>query len=67
MPQKTYIPKKEFRVFAIGALGQGMVYGIMSSYISDFYLNILQVTPLFVLFLMLLAKNRINASLNDRA
>lgn len=56
MPQKTYIPKKEFRVFAIGALGQGMVYGIMSSYISDFYLNILQVTPLFVLFLMLLAR-----------
>lgn len=53
---KNYIPKKEFAAFAVGALGQGMVYGIMSSYISDFYLNILRVSPLFVLFLMLLAR-----------
>ena len=60
---KNYIPKKELKVFAIGALGQGMVYGIMSSYISDFYLNILKVTPLFVLFLMLLA--RVWDAIND--
>lgn len=60
---KNYIPKKEFLSFAAGALGQGMVYGIMSSYISDFYLNILRVTPLFVLFLMLLA--RVWDAIND--
>ena len=60
---KNYVGKKELRVFALGALGQGMVYGIMSSYISDFYLNILQVTPLFVLFLMLLA--RVWDAIND--
>lgn len=54
--QKNYIPKKEFTAFAVGALGQGMIYGIMSSYISDFYLNVLRVSPLFVLFLMLFAR-----------
>ena len=42
---------------------EGMVYSIMSSYISDFYLNILRVTPLFVLFLMLLA--RVWDAIND--
>lgn len=61
--EKKFIPKKEFLSFAAGALGQGMVYGIMSSYISDFYLNILRVTPLFVLFLMLLA--RVWDAIND--
>ncbi len=61
--EKKYIPKKEFLSFAAGALGQGMVYSIMSSYISDFYLNILRVTPLFVLFLMLLA--RVWDAIND--
>ena len=49
--------------YAVGALGQGMVYGIMSSYISDFYLNVLKVTPIFVLMLMLLA--RIWDAIND--
>lgn len=63
MDTKTYVPKKEWMAYGIGALGQGMVYGIMSSYISDFYLNVLKVTPLFVLLLMLLA--RIWDAIND--
>lgn len=53
---EKYIPKKEYRAFCVAALGQGMVYGIMSSYISDFYISVLRVTPLFVLFLMLFAR-----------
>ncbi len=63
MDTKTYVPKKEWMAYCIGALGQGMVYGIMSSYISDFYLNVLKVTPIFVLLLMLLA--RIWDAIND--
>ena len=53
---KTYIGKKEFRMLSVGALGQGMIYGIMSSYISDFYLNVFGLGPIFVLLLMLLAR-----------
>lgn len=60
---KKYIPKKEFTVFTVSALGQGMIYAIMSSYISDFYLNVLRVTPIFVLLLMLLA--RVWDAIND--
>ena len=63
MDNKTYVPKKEWVAYCVGALGQGMVYGIMSSYISDFYLNVLKVTPLFVLLLMLFA--RIWDAIND--
>ena len=63
MDKNTYVPKKEWLAYGIGALGQGMVYGIMSSYISDFYLNVLKVTPIFVLLLMLLA--RIWDAIND--
>ncbi|HKL73315.1 MAG TPA: glycoside-pentoside-hexuronide (GPH):cation symporter [Clostridia bacterium] len=51
-----YIPKKEFWIYAIGGLGQGMIYSMMSSYISDFYINVLQVPLLFVLLLMLIAR-----------
>lgn len=40
-----------------------MVYAIMSSYISDFYMNVLKLTPLFVLLLMLFA--RIWDAIND--
>ena len=32
---ERYVPKKEWMAYAVGALGQGMVYAIMSSYISD--------------------------------
>ena len=53
---KNYVPTKEWMTYAIGALGQGMVYAIMSSYISDFYLNVMKLTPLFVLLLVLLAR-----------
>lgn len=60
---KKYVAKNEWMAYCIGALGQGMVYGIMSSYISDFYLNVLKVTPIFVLLLMLLA--RIWDAIND--
>lgn len=63
MEAKKYVPKKEWMAYCIGALGQGMVYGIMSSYISDFYLNVLKVTPIFVLLLMLIA--RIWDAIND--
>jgi sugar (glycoside-pentoside-hexuronide) transporter len=63
MQSKTYVPKKEWLAYCVGALGQGMVYGIMSSYISDFYLNVLKLTPIFVLLLMLLA--RIWDAIND--
>lgn len=61
--QKNYVPSKEWMAYCIGALGQGMIYAIMSSYISDFYLNVLKVTPLFVLLLMLIA--RIWDAVND--
>ncbi len=60
---ENYVPKKEWMAYAIGALGQGMIYAIMSSYISDFYLNVLGVTPLFVLILMFSA--RIWDAIND--
>ncbi len=63
MKQETYIKKKERWAFSIGALGQGMIYAMMSSYISDYYLNVLQLTPMFVLLLMLLA--RVWDAIND--
>lgn len=63
MQQDKYIPKKERWAFGIGALGQGMIYAMMSSYISDYYLNVLQLAPMFVLLLMLLA--RVWDAIND--
>lgn len=63
LPEKKYIPKKEFWIYGIAALGQGMIYAVMSSYISDFYLNVMKLAPLFVLLLMLLA--RIWDAIND--
>lgn len=59
----NYIPKKERWAFGVGALGQGMIYAMMSSYISDYYLNVLQLAPMFVLLLMLLA--RVWDAIND--
>ena len=55
MDHTNHVPKKEWMAYCVGALGQGMVYAIMSSYISDFYISVLKLTPLFVLLLMLLA------------
>ena len=60
---EKYTPTKEWLAYCVGALGQGMVYAIMSSYISDFYMNVLKLTPLFVLLLMLFA--RIWDAIND--
>ena len=60
---KKYIPKKEMYAFCVAAMGQGMIYAMMSSYISDFYLNVLQLAPMFVLLLMLLA--RVWDAIND--
>ncbi|MBQ6932658.1 MAG: MFS transporter, partial [Clostridia bacterium] len=50
------VPKKELNMFAIGAMGQGMIYAMMSSYISDYYVNVLQLPLTFVLILMLGAR-----------
>lgn len=63
MKQENYIQNKERWAFSIGALGQGMIYAMMSSYISDYYLNVLQLAPMFVLLLMLLA--RVWDAIND--
>lgn len=63
MEKKTYVPKKEVTAFCMAGAGQGMVYAMMSSYISDYYLNVLQLTPVFVLLLMLLA--RVWDAIND--
>lgn len=60
---EKYVSTKELRMFAIGAAGQGMIYAMMSSYISDFYINVLQVDLMFVLLLMLLA--RVWDAIND--
>ena len=63
MEQKKYVQKKEMTAFCVAGLGQGMIYALMSSYISDYYLNVLQLTPMFVLLLMLLA--RVWDAIND--
>lgn len=63
MEDKKYVGKKELWMFALGAGGQGMVYAMMSSYISDYYVNVLQLPLVFVLLLMLLA--RVWDAIND--
>ena len=60
---EKFVPKKELVAYTVGALGQGMVYATMSSYISDFYLSVLKLSPVFVLFLMFFA--RIWDAIND--
>ncbi|MDR0532032.1 MAG: MFS transporter [Oscillospiraceae bacterium] len=50
------VPKKERISYYLGGLGQGMMYAIMSSYISDFYMNVMGLGSIFVFFLMLLAR-----------
>ena len=61
--QQTYVGKKELWMFSIGAMGQGMIYAMMSSYISDYYVSTLQLPLTFVLMLMLLA--RVWDAIND--
>lgn len=60
---KRYVGKKELWMFSIGGMGQGMIYAMMSSYISDYYVNILHLPLMFVLLLMLLA--RVWDAIND--
>lgn len=50
-------------MFALGAGGQGMIYAMMSSYISDYYVSVLKLPLMFILALMLLA--RIWDAIND--
>ncbi len=56
MQQKNYIPKKEVTAFALAGLGQGLVYSCMSSYITDYYMNVLTLNAMFVILLMLFAR-----------
>ena len=60
---KKYVPKKEMQAYAIAALGQGLVYSCMSSYITDYYMNVLTLNAIFVILLMLLA--RVWDAIND--
>lgn len=60
---KKYVPKKEVQTYAIAALGQGLVYSCMSSYITDYYMNVLTLNAIFVILLMLLA--RVWDAIND--
>ena len=65
MKEKTAykVPKKELNMFALGTMGQGMIYTMMSSYISDYYVNVLQLPLIFILMLMLGA--RVWDAIND--
>lgn len=60
--QKT-LPARERRSYYIGGFGQGSMYAVMSNYISDFYLNVMRLNPVFVLLLTMLA--RVWDSVND--
>ncbi len=63
MQEKKYVPKKEVTTYAVAALGQGLVYSCMSSYITDYYMNVLTLNAMFVILLMLLA--RVWDAIND--
>lgn len=63
MNEKKYVPKKEVTSYAIAALGQGLVYSCMSSYITDYYMSVLKLNAMFVIMLMLLA--RVWDAIND--
>lgn len=63
MEEKKYVPKKEVTTYAIAALGQGLVYSCMSSYITDYYMNVLTLNAMFVILLMLFA--RVWDAIND--
>lgn len=63
MENKKYVPKKEVTAYAVAALGQGLVYSCMSSYITDYYMSVLKLNAMFVILLMLLA--RVWDAIND--
>lgn len=54
--KQTFIPRSEFTAFMIAGFGQSFVYSCMSSYITDYYLSVLRMTPVFVLLLMFFAR-----------
>lgn len=60
---KSFVGSKESWALALAGLGQGMMYSTMSSYISDFYINIMGLPLIFVMLLMLLA--RVWDAIND--
>lgn len=60
---ETYVGSKEFRMFCWAGFGQGMVYAVMSSYVSDYYTNVMKLPLVFVMLLMLLA--RVWDAIND--
>ncbi|HCE33885.1 MAG TPA: hypothetical protein DEQ88_00665 [Clostridiales bacterium] len=53
---KKYLGKKEIWLYSVAALGQGMMYAIMSGYITDFYLQVLQLPLVFVLILTFVSR-----------
>ena len=53
---ETYVGSKEFQMYCFAGFGQGMVYAVMSSYISDYYTNVMKLPLVFVMLLMLLAR-----------
>ena len=55
-PRVGVIPKGEQFSYYLGGLGQGMMYGIMSSFILDFYINVARLNVVFVLLLSLLSR-----------
>ncbi len=63
MEQKRFVPKKEVTAYAVAALGQGLVYSCMSSYITDYYMSVLKLNAMFVILLMLFA--RVWDAIND--
>lgn len=60
---ETYVGSKEFRMYCFAGFGQGMVYAVMSSYVSDYFTNVMKLPLVFVLLLMLLA--RVWDAIND--
>lgn len=63
MDTKKYVPKNEAVIYSVAALGQGLVYSCMSSYITDYYMNVLGLNAMFVILLMLMA--RVWDAIND--
>ena len=63
MAEKKYIGNKEKWMFGLGAAGQGMIYAMMSGFISDYYSNVLGLSQIFIMMLMLLA--RVWDAIND--
>lgn len=60
---ESYVESKEFRMYCFAGFGQGMVYAVMSSYVSDYYTNVMKLPLIFVMLLMLLA--RVWDAIND--